>query len=91
MPGESRDVVFIPVALNYDRVLEDRVLVAADIGGNRKFRLRWKYLIRHISMHLGQRLTGRFHRFGYASVSFGTPLSLTEFAAEHPPTRGGMR
>ena len=79
VPGKSRDVVFIPVAMNYDRVLEDRVLVAADIGGHRKFRLRWKYILRHVGMHLGQRLTGRFYRFGYASVSFGTPLSLTEF------------
>ncbi len=78
-PGKSRDVVFVPVALNYDRVLEDRVLVAADVMGERKFRLRWKYSIRHISMHMWQRITGRFHRFGYASVSFGAPLSLAEF------------
>jgi glycerol-3-phosphate O-acyltransferase len=85
-PGTSRDVVFIPVAMNYDRVLEDRVLVAADIGGHRKFRLRWKYIFRHVFMHLWQRVTGRFHRFGYASVSFGTPLSLAEFAAAHPAT-----
>lgn len=80
-PGQGRDVVFVPVALNYDRVLEDRVLVAADVMGERKFRLRWKYSIRHVSMHLWQRITGRFHRFGYASVGFGTPLSLAEFAA----------
>ena len=25
-----RDVVFVPVALNYDRVLEDRFLIKAD-------------------------------------------------------------
>ena len=36
-PG-GRDVVFVPVALNYDRVLEDRVLMAADKAGERKFR-----------------------------------------------------
>ncbi|MCI2400446.1 1-acyl-sn-glycerol-3-phosphate acyltransferase [Aliiroseovarius subalbicans] len=80
-PGKNRDVVFIPVAMNYDRVLEDRVLVAADMGGHRKFKLRWKYIIRHVSTHLWQRITGRFHRFGYASVSFGTPVSLTDFLA----------
>lgn len=83
VPGESRDVVFIPVAMNYDRVLEDRVLIGADISGRRKFKLRWKYVFRHVSMHLWQRVTGRFHRFGYASVSFGKPLSLTEFMAGH--------
>jgi len=83
-PGTSRDVVFIPVALNYDRVIEDRVLVAADTAGTRKFRLRFVDVVRHISTHVFQRLTGRFHRFGYASVSFGQPLSLTDFIAANP-------
>lgn len=82
-PETSRDVVFLPVAMNYDRVLEDRVLVAANIKGARKFGLRFKYVARHVGKHLWQRLTGRFHRFGYASVSFGTPLSLREFTARN--------
>jgi glycerol-3-phosphate O-acyltransferase len=83
-PAAGRDVVFIPVALNYDRVIEDRVLVAANISGERKFRLRWRDAARHVGKHLWQRLTGRFHRFGYASVSFGQPLSLTEFLRGNP-------
>ena len=83
-PGESRDVVFIPVALNYDRVIEDRVLVAADTAGTRRFKLRFIDVVKHVSTHVAQRLTGRFHRFGYASVSFGQPLSLTRFLAENP-------
>ncbi len=78
------DVVFVPVALNYDRVMEDRVLVAADISGERKFRLRASAVARHIGRHVWQRATGQFHRFGYASVSFGQPLSLREFMAGHP-------
>jgi glycerol-3-phosphate O-acyltransferase len=28
------------------------------------------------------RLTGRFHRYGYAAVSFGEPLSLSDFVAQ---------
>ncbi len=78
-PASGRDVIFIPVAINYDRVIEDRVLVAADIGGKRKFRMRIRDVVRHIARHVWQRLTGRFHRFGYASVSFGSPLSLVAF------------
>ncbi len=81
-PGKGRDVVFIPVAINYDRVFEDRVLVAADIGGHRKFRMPVRDMLRHTGKHLWKRITGRFHRFGYASVSFGTPLSLTEFLGD---------
>jgi len=84
VPGTSRDVVFIPVALNYDRVIEDRMLVAADTAGTRKFRLRFIDVVKHVSTHVFQRLTGRFNRFGYAAVSFGQPLSLTRFIEEHP-------
>ncbi len=83
-PERSRDVVFVPVALNYDRVIEDRVLVAADNSGERKFRLRASDAARHLGRHLWQRITGRFYRFGYASVSFGHPLSLAAFLADHP-------
>jgi len=83
-PDRGRDVVFIPVALNYDRVIEDRVLVAADVAGERKFRLRLRDVARHVGKHLWQRITGRFHRFGYSSVSFGQPLSLGDFLATNP-------
>lgn len=78
--GQSRDVVFVPVALNYDRVIEDRVLVAAASASVRKFRFRWRDAIRYFFKHIFQRLTGRFVRFGYAAVSFGAPLSLADFA-----------
>jgi glycerol-3-phosphate O-acyltransferase len=82
-PGKNRDVVFVPVALNYDRVIEDRVLVAANISGIRKFRLRMRDVSRHVGRHVWHRFTGRFHRFGYASVSFGQPLSLTAFLEQN--------
>ncbi|NDW53558.1 1-acyl-sn-glycerol-3-phosphate acyltransferase [Aliiroseovarius sp. PrR006] len=85
VPGESRNVVFIPVAMNYDRVLEDRVLVSADIKGTRRFGLRFKYVARHVGRHVWQRVTGRFYRFGYASVSFGDPVSLVDFLDGNPP------
>jgi len=78
--GEGRDVVFVPVALNYDRVLEDRVLLAAAASSKRKFRLRWRDAVRYFLKHLYQRLSGRFLRFGYAAVSFGAPLSLAQFS-----------
>ena len=35
---DGRDVVFVPVSLNYDRVLEDRVLIKAHTLGERRFR-----------------------------------------------------
>ena len=33
----GRDVVFVPVGLAYDRVLEDKVLLAAAVSGERRF------------------------------------------------------
>ncbi|MGB3408894.1 MAG: 1-acyl-sn-glycerol-3-phosphate acyltransferase [Jannaschia sp.] len=78
-PEEARDVVFVPVAVNYERVIEDRVLIAATEQGSKAFRLRWWMVVRYLFRHLQLRLTGRFARFGYAAVSFGRPLSLHRF------------
>lgn len=84
----GRDVVFIPVALNYDRVIEDRFLVTAGLTGERRFRPPVTYLLGAALRHLGQRLTGRFRRLGTATVAYGTPLRLSEVLsdADGPPT-----
>lgn len=78
-PGVSRDVVFVPVALNYDRVMEDRNLIAAQTGGTAGFRFSLTPILRYLRRQIWHRLTRKFHRYGYAAVSFGVPLSLTEF------------
>ncbi|MCR9108272.1 1-acyl-sn-glycerol-3-phosphate acyltransferase [uncultured Marivita sp.] len=74
----DRDVVFVPVALNYDRVLEDTILLAAQRKGERKFRARISVVFRAVLRQIWLRVTGKFHRFGYAAVSFGEPLLLSE-------------
>ena len=58
--NHRRDVIFVPVALNYDRVLEDRVLIGAAEAGGRRFRVPASRLAGAVLGHLGQRLTGRF-------------------------------
>jgi glycerol-3-phosphate O-acyltransferase len=80
-PGRSRDVVFVPVALNYDRVMEDKTLIDAQVSGTRQFRFSLRPIWRYLRRQLWNRITGRYHRYGYAAVSFGEPLSLTEFIA----------
>ena len=75
----SRDVVFVPVGLNYDRVLEDRVLVASAGVERANFGQKIWGALYFVGNHIVMRLRGRFHRFGYASVSFGHPLSLKAF------------
>jgi glycerol-3-phosphate O-acyltransferase len=80
-PGRSRDVVFVPVALNYDRVMEDRDLIAAQTSGSRAFRFSLRPIWRYLRRQIWLRMRGRYHRYGYAAVSFGDPLSLSEFLA----------
>ncbi|ROU01140.1 1-acyl-sn-glycerol-3-phosphate acyltransferase [Histidinibacterium lentulum] len=67
-------VVFVPVALAYDRVIEDRVLIRAGEAGERRFGVPITKAVSAVLTHLWQRLTLRFRRFGEAGVSFGTPL-----------------
>ncbi|MCX7300654.1 MAG: 1-acyl-sn-glycerol-3-phosphate acyltransferase [Rhodobacterales bacterium] len=85
-PG-GREVIFVPVALNYDRVLEDRFLIAADKSGVRRFRPPLGTVLGGLGAHFWKRLTGRFKEFGTASVSFGEPLSLAAFleTTHEPP------
>ncbi|MEM6621867.1 MAG: 1-acyl-sn-glycerol-3-phosphate acyltransferase [Pseudomonadota bacterium] len=82
----GRDVVFVPVGLNYDRVLEDRILLAADgrAGEEGRFRVSPWRAARYALRLAWLRITGRLFRFGYACVSFGEPLSLSAFLAEPP-------
>jgi glycerol-3-phosphate O-acyltransferase len=83
-PGGARDIVFVPVGLNYDRVLEDRVLTAAantPAGQRPKFGFDAKVLAGFIGRNIVGRITGRWYRFSYACVSFGPPLSLRDYLA----------
>jgi glycerol-3-phosphate O-acyltransferase len=81
-PQGPRDVVFVPVGLNYDRVLEDRIQVAAASlaqGERPRFAFNPLVLARFLWRSLGLRLRGRWYRYGYACVGFGRPLSLRDY------------
>jgi glycerol-3-phosphate O-acyltransferase len=84
-PGAARDVVFVPVGINYDRVLEDRNLTSnlAREAGEHQARRGAAAVAAYLSQALWLRITGRWHRFGYASVSFGEPLSLRQYLADN--------
>ena len=78
--ADGHDVVFVPVSLNYDRVVEDRVLVAAGRSGTRRFRASAPEGIRFTFRYVWRRLRGRETRFGVAGVTFGRPVSLAHLA-----------
>jgi glycerol-3-phosphate O-acyltransferase len=78
----GRDVVFVPVGLAYDRVLEDRVLTEAAAAQTRRFRARLGVMARFTGKLLWQKLRGRFYGFGIASAGFGAPVSLRDWQAQ---------
>jgi glycerol-3-phosphate O-acyltransferase len=85
-PQGVRDAVFVPVGLNYDRVLEDRIQVATlttPEGEKPRFRFSPAALAGFIANRMKLRSQGRLYRYGYACVSFGRPISLRRYCADH--------
>lgn len=80
----GRDVVFVPVGLCYDRVLEDRLLTEAGKSGKRRFRAKPVTIARFIARMLWRKLRGRFAGFGTAAVGFGPPVSLRHWLETAP-------
>ncbi|UOA32604.1 Putative acyltransferase plsB1 [Sulfitobacter sp. DSM 110093] len=83
-PEGDRDIIFVPVAINYDRVLEDRVLIAAGQRGDRRFGARITVVVGFVLRKMWRRMRGHDTRFGTAAVTFGDPLSLRRTGAEVP-------
>ena len=85
-PDFDRDIWFVPVALNYDRVLEDRSLIRELVAeGDRPSRVA--QLVTVVSYLVGNTvrlLTGRLKRYGRVAVNFGTPLSLRAWLQTAP-------
>ncbi|HUQ74429.1 MAG TPA: 1-acyl-sn-glycerol-3-phosphate acyltransferase [Burkholderiales bacterium] len=76
----GRDLVFVPLGINYDRVLEDRtLLLSAD--GPRQSALGGTFAFIWQNVLLVAR--SRWRRFGYACVNFGRPLSMREYCRAH--------
>lgn len=83
-PHGPRDITFIPVGINYDRVLEDRIQLAAAAtvkGQKPVFRVSGGQIFGFLFGHLWRELRGRNYRYGYACVNFGEAISLRDYAA----------
>jgi glycerol-3-phosphate O-acyltransferase len=82
-PTGARDLVFVPVGVNYDRVLEDRTLILdrSPAQGRATSRQTLGGTLRFLRQNLRLLVTNDWHRFGYACVSFGSPLSTKAWLA----------
>ncbi len=82
LEGE-RDLVFVPLGLNYDRVLEDRTLLLSGDPEARKpgrFWAAWNtlgFVVRNFTLAV----RSRWYRFGYACLNFGAPVSMRRYCA----------
>jgi glycerol-3-phosphate O-acyltransferase len=85
-PEFTAPLLLIPTAINYDRVLEDRNLTdelrgREDRAGKmEKLATTSEFLFKNAL----RSLVRRFKRYGYAVVTFGTPLSVDEFIGRNP-------
>jgi glycerol-3-phosphate O-acyltransferase len=79
-PSFAKRLTVVPVALNYDRVLEDRSLLrelAQRESGMRTPRLtQLGEVIRYVGWNLARLTTRRWQRYGRAAVTIGRPVSV---------------
>ena len=80
-PGFAERMYVVPVALNYDRVLEDRTLLrearataAGEQGPSRSAQFR--EVLNFAVMGFGRLSTGRWKRYGRAAVVIGAPVPV---------------
>ncbi|MDD9890546.1 MAG: 1-acyl-sn-glycerol-3-phosphate acyltransferase [Gammaproteobacteria bacterium] len=76
----DRNIVFVPVGINYDHVLEDENLIDWDnkskrLSKGQHFGKFWRWLRQNLFVSSRT----RWQRFGYASVNFGLPISMREY------------
>jgi glycerol-3-phosphate O-acyltransferase len=84
-PHSDKDIVFIPVGINYDRVIEDRSLVRR-LDDSAERRSAWFVMKTTVVFIIKNSLLSRKNRwlrFGYASVNFGEPLSAKKYCQEN--------
>lgn len=80
-PQRDRDIIFIPVGINYDRTIEDRSLLRS-LDPEKKRRSLWfvcKTTTGFILRNLTLMVLNRWQRYGYACVNFGPPLSIKDY------------
>jgi len=81
----DKDVVFVPVGINYDRVIEDRTLIRKIERGAEK-RSKWFIFKTGFSFIYKMAVLSRkmrWRRFGYASVNFGSPVSVKQYCEQN--------
>jgi len=84
-PQKDRDIVFIPVGINYDRTLEDRSLLRS-LDPQAERRSKWfvvRTTLQFVRHNLALMARSRWQRFGFACVNFGPSISAKDYCRRH--------
>jgi glycerol-3-phosphate O-acyltransferase len=82
--SRKRDIVFVPVGINYDRIPEDKKLAHAEGNfENPKASFLIASSLRYLASVLTLPIRRRSRRYGNASAFFGTPVSLHAWLERH--------
>ena len=80
-PKGMRDLVFVPVGISYDRVLEDRSLIR-ELDPSASKRSKTFVILTSLKLvghNMRLMLSKRWYSYGYACVNFGTPTSMKSY------------
>ena len=85
-PEFERPLLFVPCGINYDRVIEDRVLRAENEGDERALRPLRRFIgtCRYVFQNAYRAARGHFKRYGTAAVAIGTPFDARAYLRSLP-------
>ncbi len=83
--NSCKDIVFVPCALNYDKIPEDKTLIAHQDDGFTSKGPLYALLsfLKFIGSVTAYMMPRRHKPFGYACVNFGSPISLNDWQAKN--------
>jgi glycerol-3-phosphate O-acyltransferase len=93
-PAMRERLYIVPVAINYDRVLEDRSLIReldAREGRKRPPRyVQFGEVARYVWWNMARLVARRWRRYGRASVVIGEPFALAPWLEQQDRETGGL-
>ncbi len=93
-PSMRQRLYIVPVAINYDRVLEDRSLLRElDAREGRKrpaLHAQLGEVVRYVWWNMARVVAGRWRRYGRASVVIGEPFPLAPWLEQQERETGGL-
>ena len=93
-PAMRHRLYIVPVAINYDRVLEDRSLLRElDSREGRKrppWYVQFGEVLRYVWWNMARLVARKWKRYGRASVVIGEPFPLADWLAQQDLETGGL-